>query len=128
MHKSSPIGTIAMWAIGVLGAIFTVLIFMGKDIGIDGGLWIAYLALGVAVVAAIAFAALSIDKKSLISIGGFFVLVILAYLISGGETRPEWNITEGTSKWIGAGLILTYISLIGAVGAILYGEITRMIK
>jgi hypothetical protein len=64
----------------------------------------------------------------MIGIGAFVALLVIAYTISDGSVRPEWNISEGTSKWIGAGLILFYVSMLGAIGAILYGEITRMLK
>lgn len=128
MHKSSPIGRIAMWIIGALGVLFTLLIYTGSDFGIDGGLWISYIAFGAAALAAMGFALIGIDKKSLIGIGGVLAITLIAYFISDGSTQPEWNISEGTSKWIGAGLILTYLAMIGAVGAIAVGEVRRMLK
>ncbi|MFN6114537.1 MAG: hypothetical protein ACK46G_04800 [Flavobacteriales bacterium] len=127
-HKTSPLGRIAMWAIGLLGTLFVVMIFMGKDWGIDAGLYITYLAFGIATVATLGFSLTGLTKQSMIGIGAFVALLVIAYAISDGSVRPEWNISEGTSKWIGAGLILFYVSMLGAIGAILYGEITRMLK
>jgi hypothetical protein len=127
-HKTSPLGRIAMWAIGLLGTLFVVMIFMGKDWGIDAGLYITYLAFGVATIATLGFSLTGLTKQSMIGIGAFVALLVIAYAISDGSVRPEWNISEGTSKWIGAGLILFYVSMLGAIGAILYGEITRMLK
>jgi|688.fasta_scaffold01186_4 preprotein translocase subunit Sec61beta len=127
-HKTSPLGRIAMWAIGLLGTLFVVMIFMGKDWGIDAGLYITYLAFGIATVATLGFSLTGLTKQSMIGIGAFVALLVIAYTISDGSVRPEWNISEGTSKWIGAGLILFYVSMLGAIGAILYGEITRMLK
>jgi hypothetical protein len=127
-HKTSPLGRIAMWAIGVLGTLFVATIFMGKDWGIDAGLYITYLAFGIATIATLGFSLMGLNKQSMIGIGAFVALLVVAYAISDGSVRPEWNISEGTSKWIGAGLILFYVSMFGAIGAILYGEITRMLK
>ncbi|MBL7956339.1 MAG: hypothetical protein JNM49_00145 [Flavobacteriales bacterium] len=127
-HKASPIGRIAMWVIGALGVLFTLLIYTGSDFGINAGLWISYIAFGVAALASLGFALIGIDKKSLIGIGGVLAITVIAYFVSDGATRPEWNISEGTSKWIGAGLILTYLAMLGAVGAILVGEVRRMLK
>lgn len=128
MHKSSPLGRIVMWVIGVLGALFTVFIFMGKDWGIDGGLYISYIAFAVAALTTLVFSLLGLNRKSLIAFVGFALLLVVAYLISDGSVRPEWNISESTSKWIGAGIILSYLAMLGSMGAILYGEITRMMK
>lgn len=128
-HQGSAlIGRIAQWVLIALGVLFTIMIFSGSDFGIDGGLWVAYLALGAAAVSAIFFSAKSMTKKSLMGIGAFIVVLLLAYLISDGSVQPGWNVTESTSKWIGAGLILMYISLFGAIAAIVYGEITRILK
>jgi hypothetical protein len=127
-HNSFSIGRIAMWVIGALGILFTLLIFTGSDFGISAGLWVAYLAVGLATLATLGFALMGVDKKTLIGIGGVVALTAIAYLISDGSTRPGWNVSEGTSKWIGAGLIITYLAVIGAVGAIAVGEVRRMLK
>ncbi|MCB9182292.1 MAG: hypothetical protein H6591_00115 [Flavobacteriales bacterium] len=129
MHQGSNlIGRIAQWAIMGLGVLFTIMIFAGSDAGIDGGLWITYIALGIAAIATLGFSLQGLTKKSLIGLGAFLALFVVAYVLDGGTVRPGWNVTESTSKWIGAGLILMYIALIGAICMILYGEITRMFK
>jgi hypothetical protein len=127
-NGSAAIGRIAQWAIMVLGVLFTIMIFTGSETGIDGGLWVTYIAFGVAAVSTVVFSLRGLSKKSLIGIGAFVVLLGLAYALSDGSTQPEWRISESTSKWIGAGLILMYISLFGAIAAIIYGEVTRMLK
>ena len=129
MHKSSNlIGRIAQWTLMGLGVLFTIMIFSGSEAGINGGLWITYVAFGVAALTALVFSFRGLTKKSLIAIGAFVAIFLLAYLLDGGTVQPEWNITEGTSKWIGAGLILFYLALFAAVGAIVYGEVNRMLK
>ena len=45
-HKSSALlGNITLWGISGLGVIFFVMIMLGNDTGIDGGLYLAYIAL-----------------------------------------------------------------------------------
>lgn len=125
---TNAIGRIAQWAIMVLGVLFTIMIFTGSETGIDGGLWITYIAFGAAALAAIGFSITSLNRKSLIGIGAFVALLLIAYLISDGSDAVKYNISEGVSKWIGAGLITLYIALFGAIGAIVYGEVTRLLK
>ncbi|MBL7981633.1 MAG: hypothetical protein JNL52_07450 [Flavobacteriales bacterium] len=122
------IGRIAQWAVAVLGIIFTVMIFSGNETGIDGGLWITYIAFGLSAATAVIFSFTALSKKSLIGIGGFLGLLVAAYVLADGSVQPGWNISEGTSKWIGTGLIMLYVAMAGAVGAIIYGEITRLMK
>lgn len=122
------IGRIVMWTLAILGIIFTVMIFTGNETGIDGGLWITYLAFGLCALSVLVFSLLGLSKKSIISTGAFVGLVVLAYLLSDGSVQPGWNISETSSKWIGAGLIMMYVAMAGAVGAILFGEISRMLK
>ncbi|MBK6341566.1 MAG: hypothetical protein IPF41_02975 [Flavobacteriales bacterium] len=125
---TNSIGRIAQWALMGLGVLFTIMIFTGSDLGIDGGLWVTYIAMAVATVAAVGFSVTGLTRKSLIGIGAFVGLLLVAYLISDGSDAGKYNITEGASKWIGAGLITMYVALIGAIGAIVYGEVTRMLK
>lgn len=125
---TNPIGRIAQWAIMVLGVLFTIMIFTGSETGIDGGLWITYIAFGIAALAAIGFSITSLNRKSLIGIGAFVVLLLIAYLVSDGSDAAKYHISEGESKWIGAGLITLYVALFGAIGAIIYGEVTRLLK
>ncbi|WKZ65381.1 MAG: hypothetical protein QY325_11470 [Flavobacteriales bacterium] len=128
-HKGSGLlGRVAQWVLIALGVIFTLMIFSGSDTGIDGGLWVTYFAFGIAAVSTLAFSLMGLNKKSFMGMGAFVVVLVVAYLISDGGVRPEWNISEGASKWIGAGLILMYVALFGAIIAIVYGEVTRLFK
>lgn len=122
------IGRVAQWALAVLGIIFVVMIFSGNEVGIDGGLWVTYIAFGLSTLIAVVYSLTNLTRKSLLGIGLFVIVLAVAYGVSDSSVRPEWNISESASKWIGAGLILLYLSLFGAIAAILYGEITRMLK
>lgn len=125
---TNAIGRIAQWGIMVLGVLFTIMIFAGSETGIDGGLWITYIAFGAAALAAVGFSLTGLNRKSLIGIGASVALLLVAYLVSDGSDAVKYNISEGASKWIGAGLITLYIALFGAIGAIVYGEVTRLLK
>lgn len=127
-NGTALIGRIAMWAVMALGTIFTVMIWMGNDAGISGGLMVTYVAMGVATAVTLIFALMGLNKKSLIGIGAFAVVLLGAYLLADGATKPEWNMTESTSKWIGAGISMAFLGIIGAVGTILFGEVTRIFK
>jgi hypothetical protein len=128
-HQGSGlIGRIAQWTLALLGIVFTLMIYGGSDVGIDGGLWVTYIAFVLCSATALVFSLMGLNKKSLLGMGAFFGLVVVAYIISDGSVRPEWNVSESVSKWIGAGLIMLYVAMAGAVGAIVWGEISRMMK
>jgi hypothetical protein len=133
-HSGSLIGKIALWLVAALGILFVIMIYTGSDTGIDGGLWVAYAAFGACALMAVGFAVAhlaSAGKKALptlLGLAAFVVVLGVSYAISDGSVRPTWNITSDTSKWIGAGITMTLIATAVAVGAILYGEISRMFK
>jgi len=128
-HQGSGlIGRIAQYAVALLGILFFIMIYSGNDAGIDGGLWVTYIALGVCAGAALVFSLMGLNRKSIIGMGTFLAVLAVAYLMADGSVRPEWGITEGTSKWIGAGIGMFAIALAGAVGAIVYGEVSRLFK
>jgi hypothetical protein len=128
-HQGSGlIGRIAMWAVMILGTLFTIMIWLGKDFGISAGLMLTYVAMGVATAVTLIFALFGLNRKSLIGIGAFAVVVAIAYVVADGATKPEWNIASSTSKWIGAGIGMALLGIAGAVATILYGEVTRMFK
>ncbi|MCB0813129.1 MAG: hypothetical protein KDB87_08185, partial [Flavobacteriales bacterium] len=67
-------------------------------------------------------------KKTLMGIGGFAVLCLVAYLMASDSVETGWDITSDTSKWIGMGLGLFYILFGAAAAAILIGEVSRLFK
>jgi hypothetical protein len=61
------------------------------------------------------------------------VVLAVSYLLAkGNDVTPalmeKFNVTEGTSKLIGAACILVYILVIGSAASILYTEIAKLIK
>ena len=63
-------------------------------------------------------------KNTLIGVGLFAAVLIIAYAVSGGDTNTYmYNnkvATEGQSHMVGAGLIAFYILIIGAAAAMLF--------
>ena len=104
---------------------------------LDLGLYIFYVLLFIAVAAAMFFPLLAAIKspstlgKSAIGIGGMIVLFVVAYLMSGSEVNLKsaaMGITGPVSKLIGAGLIMFYITLVLAILALIYSEISKALK
>ena len=72
-------------------------------------------------------------KKFLMLVGIVIVVLIVSYLLSKGNDvtlalMEKNNITESTSKLIGACCIVVYILVIGAAASILYTEVAKLIK
>ena len=60
-------------------------------------------------------------------------MLVVSYLLSKGNDvtlalMEKNNISEGTSKLIGAACWVVYILVIGAAGSILYTEIAKLLK
>ncbi len=132
-HKSALIGQIALWGIATLGVIFFVMIMLGKDVGIDAGIYLTYVAFGLGILLALfsgvmsAFSGGSL-KGTILPLAAFAVLFLISYLMADGTVKPTWNISETSSKLIGAGLTMTAIASLVAVGAAIYGAVTKLFK
>ena len=72
-------------------------------------------------------------KKFLLLVGIVVVVLVVSYILSKGNDvtlalMEKNNITESTSKLIGAACWMVYILVIGAAGAIIYSEVSKLIK
>ena len=72
-------------------------------------------------------------KKFCIILGVAIVACLAAFLLAkGNDVTPalmeKFDVTEGTSKLIGAACILVYILVIGAAGCIIYAEVAKSLK
>jgi len=68
-------------------------------------------------------------KKTLYTIGGLIAVLIFSYLIASDEvlgSYDKYEITSSTAKKVGMGLTSFYILAIGAIGAILYAELSKV--
>jgi NADH:ubiquinone oxidoreductase subunit 6 (subunit J) len=67
-------------------------------------------------------------KKTLYSIGGLLVIILISYLLSSDEvlgSYEKYEITASTAKRVGMGLTTFYLLAIGAIGAVLYAELSK---
>lgn len=134
MNGIALIGRILQWALALLGIIFIVMIFNGNEAGINGGLYITYAAFIGCAALAILFGVYQLatgGRKSLIAlvgIGAFAVLFAIAYAMSDGSVPAGADLSESGSRWVGAGISVLFILMGGAVAAIIFGEVSRLLK
>lgn len=104
---------------------------------VDIGIYLSYIFLGVALIAAVVLPLVSALKhpaglvKSLVGVGGLVVLFIVAYTLSGSEVSAKaiaMGVDDSGSKMIGAGLILFYFVLVAAALGIVVSEISKALK
>lgn len=105
---------------------------------INIGLYLAYFALFIAVAALIIFPSVTMVKGGVKSAKGTFVgvailvgVIIIAYILSPADQGlfyTKMNISAGMSKLIGAGLLTTYILLVGLVLITLYTSVVKWFK
>ena len=104
---------------------------------IDFGLYFTYFLLVAAVLGAIAFPIIQAVQspgnflRSLYGVIAIVVLFGISYAVSSSEVMQRWavlGITETTSKLVGAGLILFYITLVIAIVGLIYSEINKALK
>lgn len=104
---------------------------------IDFGLYFTYFLLVAAVIGAVVLPlihAVQSPKTFVRSLYGIIALIVLfgiSYAISSSEILPRWaalGITENTSKLVGAGLILFYITLVMSIIGLIFSEINKALK
>ena len=102
---------------------------------INIGIILTYLMIAFAAITAIGFGIKQMmqktnnAKKVLYSIGGFIAIILIAYLMSSDEvlgSYEKYEITASTAKKVGMGLTTFYILAIGAIGAVLYAELSKV--
>jgi hypothetical protein len=131
--NNARIGQIILWLIVGLGVVLFIMIMLGNEAGIDGGLYLTYAVLGIGVVLAILSGLMSLFtggnlKSTLIPLVALAAMFVVAYVLADGTVKPTWTITETTSKLIGAGLIMTGIAAAVAVAAAIYGGVMKLFK
>ena len=70
-------------------------------------------------------------KKTLYTIGGLVLILVISYLIASSEVLPsyeKYHINAGAAKRVGMGLNAFYFLAIGAVVAVLYTEFGKAFK
>ena len=67
-------------------------------------------------------------KKTMYTVGGLVIAFIIAYLLASDEvlnSYEKYGTTASSSKQVGMGLIAFYFLLFGAIGAVLYAELSK---
>ena len=114
------------------------LLFMVDIIG-EGLLIVwCYILLAIAALAAIVFPVITMAqnpkgaKNALIGVGALLLICVIGYFMSGNEVHINLDgdilADEATSKKSEAGLIAFYLLAAGAIGAIIFAEVSKMFK
>lgn len=124
-----------MRAIIIIGiAVVLVIVSM---FSVDAGLYSAYALLTLAIGSAIVLPLLNTLKSPgeiktmLFAIAGMVVLFLISYAIAGSEVSTEQaakGISTTTSKLVGAGLIMFYLTAALAVIGLVFSEINKAFK
>lgn len=100
--------------------------------GLDAQLYIAYITLALIVFIVLVYVLKETFsgnlKKTLMSIGAFLLVVIIAYVLSNGvetEMRDGEMLSASGSKWVGTGLHTFYILAVVAIGSMIYSGIKK---
>jgi hypothetical protein len=138
LHKITKIIALIL---GVAGVIFWgILVAKGDDAiresggeGLDMILYVAYLIFAIVCFAVLVFVVKGVFsgdiKKTLISIGGVLLIVVISYVLATGTesfNKDGELVTVQTSKWIGTGLYAFYIMAILALASMLFGGVKKL--
>lgn len=129
----------AAYALAVIGIIFGIMIMTGNEGMIDNMLFVGYAVLAFILVLVLIYVVKGLFagnvKKTLISVGLFVGIILISYAMSSGtdlDLQPfidkGQDITEATSKKVGAGLYAFYIIAIIAVGSMAFSGVKKIMK
>lgn len=140
-EKTDKILTFGLLGIAILAIVFA--FFFALNTTSNSGLfdiafWMIVCMIGVSIIAALFFLFKSLYEKGnlvkfFIGLAAVVVVLLGLYFISSGNDVPATlleknNLTEASSKWIGAVSYLVYIIVIGAAALIVYAEVSKSIK
>ncbi|TQI72057.1 hypothetical protein JM79_3009 [Gramella sp. Hel_I_59] len=102
---------------------------------LDPYMWIAYLVLAAVVVLVAIFVIVGLFrgniKNTIIAVGSFAVIIIVAYVLSDGEAtqlKDGTMLSASGDHWVGAGLITFYILAGIAIAAMVFSGIKKLAK
>ena len=112
--------------LALIGAAFGLMVAGGSEGMIDNMMYVAYTVLAIVLILVLFYVLKGLFagniKKTILSLGVFFGIVIVSYLISSGDDlnlQPfidkGQDITEATSKKVGAGLYTFYTLAVLAI-------------
>jgi hypothetical protein len=141
LHKILKIVALVLSLIGIV--FFAMLVSKGDAAieqtgeGVDRYIYIAYIMFALVLLFVLIFVLKGIFagnlKKTLISIGLFLLVGIVAYVMASGSIEglplvDDKVISESSSKWVGTGLYAFYILGIMAIGAMVFSGIKKLTK
>lgn len=138
MHKLVKIAAVI---ISVLSVIFLGLLMGSSDEAKDNSwisplIYISYFILAACVAFVLVFVLKNIFskkenlKRTLVSIGLFFGVVLISFILAdGSDVKANGEIVSGsTSKWVSTGLNAFYILALAAIGAMVWTGFNKLIK
>ncbi|WP_303318712.1 hypothetical protein Q4Q34_09390 [Flavivirga abyssicola] len=132
---------IVAFALAIIGAIFALMIIAGDEkdaLSMSGNmLYVAYVVLGLILVMVFLFVIKGLFagniKKTLMTVGAFLVIVFISYSISSGTdldltpfTDKGLDVTEATSKQVGAGLYTFYVLAFLAIASMAFSGVKKI--
>ena len=146
MHKILKIVAAVLSLIGIVSLVR--IIAAGDEAIKTGGedglfepmAWIGYITLGITILFVLIFALKNLFtntanlKNTLIGVGAFLAVLIIAYVVSGGDTMQyelqEDNTfaSDGQSTMVGAGLVAFYILLAVAAITMIFSGVKKIIS
>ena len=136
LHK---ILSIVALILAVIGIIFGLMIMSGSHGMIDNMMIIAYVIFAITIALVLFYVIIGLFsgniKKTLFSLGAFLAIIIISYLMASGtnlDLQPfidkGLNVTETTSKNVGAGLYTFYALAIFAIAVVALSSIRKLVK
>jgi hypothetical protein len=132
--------------IGVIGLILLGRIIIAGDDAISASaadqnsllepmMWVGYLVLGICILIVCFFVIKGLFsgnvKNTLISVGAFLLVVVIAYVLTDGtevQLKDGDTLSASGDHWVGAGLVMFYILAAVAVGAMVISGVRKLIK
>ncbi|MDG1713942.1 hypothetical protein [Lacinutrix sp.] len=147
MHKVLKILVAVLSLIGIIGLVRIIMtgeeeakaiIGSGEGILFETMSSIAYIILILAIVIVVIFIFKNLFtgggniKNTLIGVGAFVAVLLIGYLMSGGDTKEYFYndiiATDSESQLVGGGLIAFYILSVVAILAMLFSGVKKIIK
>ena len=102
---------------------------------LDPFMWVAYLVLFVVLLLVAVFVIKGLFrghiKNTLISVGAFAAIILIAYLLTDGVETPMKDgemLSANGSHWVGAGLVTFYILACIAILSMVFSGVKKLIK
>jgi hypothetical protein len=139
LHKIFKIIALIFGIIGI--GFFVNLLIKGNDTvvntgaGVDGYIYVTYAILALITLIVIFYVLKGVFagniKKTLFTLLGFAVIIIIAYVLADGVETPlkdGGTLSASGSKWVGTGLYTFYIMALLAIAAMVWTGVTKLIN